>query len=194
MRGAKRFFLFLFLNFNSLQSLRLARDNAQLYSDQDLMLETPSIHSILNRDYIKVQIDVQSKDELLDQAIGMLKEHPAVRSFEAIEHDIRAREAQLSTGVGHAVAMPHARSNAVSETILGLVTTKEGVPYESIDDKPVQIIFVLVSDAGSVSPHIKILSRLSRLVNNSQVREDLIKAASVEEVIEIIHASEAAMV
>ena len=158
------------------------------------MLETPSIHSILDPDYIQVQVDAQSKDALLNQVIGMLKGHPAVLSFEAIEHDIRSRETQLSTGVGHAVAMPHARSHAVSETILGLVTTKEGVPYDSIDEKPVQIVFVLVSDAGSVSPHIKILSRLSRLVNNSQFREALIGAKTSDEVMDIVLSSEAAMV
>ena len=87
----------------------------------------------------------------------------------------------LSTGIGFGVAIPHARSSAVRELSLVCGLSPVPVPYDSIDGEPVQLFFLIVGPEASAGQHIKVLSRIARLVRREQLRRRLCEASSAEE-------------
>ena len=94
---------------------------------------------------------------------------------------VEERESVLSTGIGFGVAIPHARCAAVRElTVVGGVTA-EPVPFDSIDGEPVRLVFLIVGPEASAGLHVKILSRIARLVRRDTVRQQLVEAKTPDE-------------
>ena len=99
---------------------------------------------------------------------------------------IEERESVLSTGVGFGVAIPHARSPAVRElAIVGGVST-EPVPYDSIDGEPARLFFLIVGPESSAGLHVRILSRIARLVRRDGVRRQLVEARTPDEFYQVL--------
>src|SRR3972149_8964539 len=78
-----------------------------------------------------------------------------------------AREQLGSTGIGDGVAIPHGKLNSLSEELLVLGRSREGVDFNSMDGKPAHLFFLLMGPEESVGTHLKALARLSRLLKNS---------------------------
>ena len=94
---------------------------------------------------------------------------------------VEERESVLSTGVGFGVAIPHARSSAVRELAIVGGVSAEPVPYDSIDGEPVRLFFLIVGPESSAGLHVKILSRIARLVRRDGVRRHLVEARTPDE-------------
>lgn len=90
------------------------------------------------------------------------------------------RESVLSTGIGFGVAIPHARSAAVRELIMVAGVTPRPVPFDAIDGEPVRLLFLIVGPEASAGSHVKILSRIARLVRRESVRQQLLEAADAD--------------
>lgn len=91
------------------------------------------------------------------------------------------REAVLSTGIGFGVAIPHARSDAVREIGVVAGVSPSPVPYDTIDGEPVRLFFLIVGPEGSAGLHVKLLSRIARLVRRESVRRQLLEAATSDD-------------
>jgi mannitol/fructose-specific phosphotransferase system IIA component (Ntr-type) len=90
------------------------------------------------------------------------------------------RESVLSTGIGFGVAIPHARSAAVRELIMVAGVTPRPVPFDAIDGEPVRLLFLIVGPEASAGSHVKILSRIARLVRRESVRQQLFEAVDAD--------------
>lgn len=94
---------------------------------------------------------------------------------------VEERESVLSTGIGFGVAIPHARSPAVRELAIVSGVSAAPVPYDSIDGEPVRLFFLIVGPEASAGLHVKILSRIARLVRRDGVRRHLVEARTPDE-------------
>jgi mannitol/fructose-specific phosphotransferase system IIA component (Ntr-type) len=103
---------------------------------------------------------------------------------------VEERESVLSTGVGFGVAIPHARSSAVRELCVVGGVSAEPVPYDSIDGEPVRLFFLIVGPESSAGLHVKLLSRIARLVRRDGVRRDLIEARTPDEFYHVLRNAE----
>jgi nitrogen PTS system EIIA component len=101
------------------------------------------------------------------------------------------REAVLSTGIGFGVAIPHARSAAVRELTMVAGVTSSPVPYDAIDGEPVRLFFLIVGPESSAGLHVKILSRIARLVRRDSVRQQLLEATTADAFYNILLDAEA---
>jgi len=104
---------------------------------------------------------------------------------------VEERESVLSTGIGLGVAIPHARSSAVRELVVVGGVAAEPVPYDSIDGEPVRLFFLIVGPEASAGLHVKILSRIARLVRRDAVRQQLVEAKTPDELYHILLDAEA---
>jgi mannitol/fructose-specific phosphotransferase system IIA component (Ntr-type) len=102
-----------------------------------------------------------------------------------------ARESVLSTGIGFGVAIPHARSAAVRELTMVAGVTPRPVPFDAIDGEPVRLLFLIVGPEASAGSHVKILSRIARLVRRESVRQQLLEAADADAFCHVILDAEA---
>jgi mannitol/fructose-specific phosphotransferase system IIA component (Ntr-type) len=97
--------------------------------------------------------------------------------FAAIEE----REAVLSTGVGHGVAIPHGRSGQVGSLLVSAGVVPAPIEYGSLDGLPVRLLFLLVGPESEAGLHVKALSRITRLVRQPLVRERLLGTRNGDE-------------
>jgi nitrogen PTS system EIIA component len=126
--------------------------------------------------------------------IAELTRHLVDRSgggFDEVRSAVEERESVLSTGIGFGVAIPHARSAGVRElTVIGGVSDAP-VPFDSIDGEPVRLFFLIVGPEASAGLHVKILSRIARLVRREGVRQRLVGAKSNDEFYQVLLDAEA---
>ena len=123
----------------------------------------------MTEEYISLNRVLKDKGELIDALVEQLSDHPSVTDLAQLKQDIRDREALQSTGVGKGIAIPHAKTVAVNGPVMSLVTLKDGVDYDSFDKQDVKVAFLIAGQKNAASMHIRILSRLSRLLNIDDV-------------------------
>jgi fructose-specific phosphotransferase system IIA component len=151
---------------------------------------TTQLYQLLTPETIRVGLPGRRKDEVIDALVDLLAELPAVRDAERVRTAVFEREQVMSTGVGKGLALPHAKTPAVTETVAAFAVTQEPVEFGAIDTQPVRLIFLLVGPETAKSQHIKLLSRISRLMNRDAFRKRLLEATDAQQVLDIFEAGE----
>jgi mannitol/fructose-specific phosphotransferase system IIA component (Ntr-type) len=157
-------------------------------------------HSVILSELLSpatVNLDLQSTDrdsvlaELVDQ-IPQLAREPAAR--ETLLKALHERERLHSTGIGDGIALPHARNalvGLVDDSLVVFGRHARGIPYGAIDGVPARLFFLLL--APTVTQHLAILARLSRILRDPKLRQNLLIADSAEKVIALIWEAESKM-
>lgn len=145
---------------------------------------------ILTVDRIDLDLDVRTKDEVIENLVELVVKTVKGTNQEAILKAVRAREELMSTGVGNSVAIPHGKTNAVKSLVAAFGRCSVPVEYDALDGQPVSIVFLLVGPEDAAGPHIKALSRISRLLSYGEFRSRLGNATTSEEVLAAIAAEE----
>lgn len=149
------------------------------------------ITDILTEQYIKTDLPGATKEEILNALIELAATSDKVQDKEKIRDAIFEREKIMSTGVGSGFAIPHGKTDAVTDIVGALAVTAQPIDYKSLDEQPVRIVFLLIGRDSMVGPHIKLLSRISRLMNKEEFRSRLLEARSPSEVLDILRQEEA---
>ncbi|KAB2881103.1 PTS sugar transporter subunit IIA [bacterium] len=140
----------------------------------------------LNEKLIKIPLQKFEKKEIITEMIDVLTASGKIMDREKVLQAVLEREQMMSTGIGNSVAIPHGKSQGVQELVVALGITPQDVNFDALDGKPVRIVFMLVGPEKSSSVHIKMLSRISRLLNQSAFRKKLIDSKSGADVMQII--------
>lgn len=148
------------------------------------------ILEILKLDKIKVEFTGTTKEAVLNELIDSFIGDPRVLDIERVRNVVLEREKIMSTGIGNGFAIPHGKTDMVSEMIAAFGVLKNPVDFEALDEKPVNLIFLLVGHENSVAQHIKMLSRVSRIMNQENIREKLASTFSREEILQIFEAQD----
>lgn len=126
---------------------------------------------------VKVQLAADSKDAAVREMAVMLAETGKVVDPEELLRAAFAREDQGSTGLGEEIAIPHAKTDAVTEPIVGFARSAEGVEWGSLDGTKAKLIFMItVPEAAAGDEHLRILALLSRKLMDTGFRERLTAA------------------
>jgi fructose-specific phosphotransferase system IIA component len=149
------------------------------------------ISDILTEDLVVTRLAGDSKDDILDAMIGLVATSPRVLDREKVRTAIFEREKIMSTGVGNGFAIPHGKTDAVSDIVAAFAVTAIPIDYDSLDEKPVRLVFLLVGKENLVGPHIKLLSRISRLMNKEEFRNRLLESKSPREILDLFRQEEA---
>lgn len=134
---------------------------------------------LLTPDRIRVPLAVADKAGALRELTQLLAARAGV-PVEPLLAAVLERENVLSTGIGHGIAIPHAKSSLVSELMLVSGSSPVGVPFEALDGEPVRLFFLLIGPDDAAGQHVKALSRIARLVRRESVRAALLSAATPE--------------
>lgn len=148
------------------------------------------ISDILSSDVIAVDLDTADKDDAIKKIIELASKSGKILDKDKVTHTIFEREKLVSTGVGKGFAIPHGKTDSISDVVAAFAITKEPIDFDSIDGEPVRFIFLLIGKENLLNTHIKLLSRISRLMNKDEFREKLLDAKSPEEVLEIFKEEE----
>lgn len=145
------------------------------------------ITELLTKDTILLNINGKQKEEAIDQLVGVLLKAGKITNQNDFKSAILKREGQSTTGIGDGIAIPHAKTAAVKEAAIAFGKSVAGVDYESLDGKPAHLFFMIAAPEGANNTHLEALARLSGLLMKAEVRYELLKAASSDEIIGIIN-------
>jgi fructose-specific phosphotransferase system IIA component len=149
------------------------------------------ISDILTEEFVITRLAGKSKEAIIDALIDRAARSPKVLDKDKVRTAIFEREKIMSTGVGNGFAIPHGKTDAVSEIVASFAVTEEAIDFESLDEKPVRLVFLLVGKDSLVGPHIKLLSRISRLMNKEEFRKKLLECGNPKDVIDLFRHEEA---
>lgn len=150
-------------------------------ADWDSFYKTMNIGELLDRTAISMRVGAANKKK----ALAVIAEL-AGRNFGlepgAVLDALAEREAAGSTGVGHGVAVPHARLEGLERMRGVFVRLEQPVEFGSVDDQPVDLLFALFAPKNAGAEHLRALARVSRLLRQGDLREQLRKARSADAV------------
>ena len=146
------------------------------------------INNMLSENCINLNLKGTTKSEIIDELVEILYAAGKLNDKEEYKKEILKREAQSSTGLEEGIAIPHAKTSAVKIPSIAFGLSKAGVDYESLDGEPSKLFFMIAAPANASDTHIEVLSKLTTTLLDDDVRENLLKAASPKEVIEILSA------
>lgn len=149
------------------------------------------ISDILNEGLVITGLDSKTKDEVINALVNLAGKSPKVLDLDRMRAAIFEREKKMSTGVGNGFAIPHCKTDAVTEIVAAFGITTTPIDYEALDDQPVRLVFLLVGRDNLVGPHIKLLSRISRLMHKEEFRNRLMEKQTPAQVMEAFKQEEA---
>ncbi len=143
------------------------------------------ICDVLQRETILTDMKANDKKEVLEELVDSVSRLAGVDRKELVKVLIE-RERLGSTGIGGGIAIPHGKMRNLKSLILNVGVSRQGVNFESIDNRPARIFFLLLTPENSTSLHLKILARLSRMLKNDVFKEKLLKASSSNEIFNVL--------
>ena len=150
---------------------------------------TNSITRYLDKKCISVNLKGHTKDEILDEMLTLLCQSGAVENREMVKQALKEREASMSTGIGNGIAIPHTKTNGVTETCVAIGIKADGMDYASLDGKPTNIFVMLVAPIDGANPLMRAMAAFSGALMHEEVRMALLNAKTPEGVIEILKGS-----
>ena len=149
-----------------------------------------TICEVLKPENVIPELKGTTKEEIIDELINLFKNDPRVSDITEVKKAVLEREKIMSTGVGHGFGIPHCKTNKVTEILAAFGKTKQPVDFDSLDGKPVNLLFLLIGKDNLVAPHIKLLSRISLLMNKGEIRESLLTAKTASDMYKIFQEEE----
>lgn len=134
------------------------------------------ISEILSEDFIIANLEPSTKSGVLETLCRFLKEKGVVKDDVTLQEALLEREKLGSTGIGENVAIPHAKSDDIDRIFCVFGKSENGIEYESLDQKPVNFVCLLLAPSNSTGQHLKALARIARLLKSQNLREDILKA------------------
>jgi fructose-specific phosphotransferase system IIA component len=145
---------------------------------------------VLKEELINISLKSTTRDECIKELIDKLVETNTIKNESTVFDAVLEREKIMTTGVGNGIAIPHCKHDDSPEFAVCLGVQSRGVDFQSIDQNPVKIVFLLVGPVNNPGLHIKLLSRISRLMSNEELRQQLLSCENDQEAFELIHEEE----
>jgi fructose-specific phosphotransferase system IIA component len=144
------------------------------------------ISDYLREDMICLNLKATGKEEAIRELGSFIRKAKEISNYEMFHKDVLEREKLASTGIGEEVAIPHARTDAVSGFVVAFGKSESGVEFESLDRKKARLIFLMgTPKTAGLDEYLVLLAHLTRLLKEESFRESLIKAQSPVEIIDI---------
>ncbi len=106
---------------------------------------------------------------------------PGLRA-EKVTKVLKEREELGTTGIGSGVAIPHGKLDDLDQMVIIVARSKEGVPFESADNKPVHVIFLLLAPDDAATQYLKTLAKISRVLRMEGVSQKILSAEGEEDI------------
>ncbi len=148
------------------------------------------ITDLLEENSIKLDANAENKTEVLEQIINIINQTGNIINIEEYKQVVFNREKEGTTGIGEGIAIPHGKSKAVKKATLAAMVIPNGVEFEALDNKKVNLIFLIAAPESRDNIHLEVLSRLSALLMDENFRENLKKAKTQKEFKQIIDNAE----
>ena len=147
-----------------------------------------NINDMLSPNSMLINFNGTSKKQVLEELSKLAEKNLGINSRTLLE-SLTKREKLGSTGVGNGVAIPHANNDKIDKPYVFVTTLVNALDFNSTDDQPVDIIFLLIAPDNNGSKHLQALALISRLLKNKELTTKLRGCKSTESAYAVISQS-----
>ncbi len=144
----------------------------------------------LQEKLIQFPLKSNNKIDVIGELLSLLEINHLIEHPEEVLEAVLDREKIMSTGVGNGVAIPHCKTAHTKEFAISLGIHPQGVDFQSLDNQPARIIFLLIGPDTMPGTHIRLLSRISRIIAKKEVRDFILTCTSAEEIYRYLQSQE----
>jgi len=144
------------------------------------------IKDLLQDDLVLEELKATDKMGVIREFAAHLKLAGKVADPEELVRVLVERESLGSTGIGDGIAIPHGKMGVARDMVVAFGRSKTGVDFQSLDNKPAYLFFLLVTPVDRPGDHLKTLARISRILKNPVLRDNLRNAAHRQELQRLI--------
>jgi len=134
-----------------------------------------TIEEVLAESCVIAHVQGVTKKDVLVELVSALTKANLIKNEKEVVNVILEREKLGSTGIGEGVAIPHGKLKGLKNIICVVGRSLQGVAFDAVDQKPVHIFFLLLAPENSASLHLKMLSRISKLLRDPSFRKRLME-------------------
>lgn len=140
---------------------------------------------MFSKERFKGNLTATTKLAVITELIDVLYQDGKLTDKEELKKAVLHRESEFTTGIGMGIAIPHGKCSAVKEAAITFGRSQAGIDYESMDDKPAYLFFLIAVPEDSSDIHLKALSEISRKLMHPDIRELIMNAQNFEEFIKV---------
>lgn len=140
----------------------------------------------LHESGISLNLAGKNKQEIIQNLVDLLTKVAPIQNTGRIVEALEEREKLKTTGIGSGIAIPHCKSDEVDDVCIAIGISKDGLEFESLDEKPAKFLFLLVAPEKGGSEHLKASAKIVRLFRDPDVQEAILKLDSSAEVMDLI--------
>jgi PTS system nitrogen regulatory IIA component len=144
------------------------------------------ITDIIQKEFIIEELKSRNKKEVLAELSGIFLTKLKNLDREAMLKTLLEREKLGSTSIGDGIAIPHGKLRGLDDLIVSFGRSKEGIDFSAVDNKPVNLFFLLMAPEHTTGQHLKALAKISRMLKDSAFKIRLMEAKSKDELYEAI--------
>ena len=148
------------------------------------------ITDLLTKESIDLNVKASNKKDVIEKAVDLMQHNGNIKDKAEYLKLVMKREEEGTTGVGEEIAIPHGKGEVIAKPGLAAMVIPDGVDFESLDGKPIKLLFLIAAPDNKENVHLEVLSRLSTLLMDEKFRKELINAKTKEEFLEIIEKAE----
>lgn len=134
---------------------------------------------------VKIPLESKDKPDVLRELVQVLKDADEIDDFDTVLSAVQEREDKGSTGLEKCIAVPHAKTPAVSSLKLAIGIAPEGIDFDALDKQPSKLFFLLVAAPDQSGPHVEALAEIAKLSRSNAFCRALANADSAAEVVEL---------
>lgn len=146
---------------------------------------------VLTPELVLIAPEVADRDQLFEAFARTFARAGLVTDGAEVVRRLVERETILSTGIGGGVAVPHAQLERLGRLVMAASVHPDGLPYPSLDEQPVRLVFCLLGDSTTAADHLAGLARLARLARRPGQLNRLVSAVSGDAFVSILAEIEA---
>lgn len=145
------------------------------------------LSEIVSEENINLNLEAVDKKEAFVKTAEIFYKNGVISSVDDYVKAVIKREDEFSTGIGYGLAIPHAKCSAVKKPAVAVVRLKNHIEYQSFDDEPIKMLFMIAVPEQGADEHIKILSTLSRKFMHEEFRNALKAAKTPSDIIAVLN-------
>jgi len=145
-----------------------------------------NLKTVITTDTIDLNLKGTTKKEIINELLDILVRTGKIQDREAALTAVMDREEKMSTGMKHGIAIPHGKCAATEDLVACIGISEKPVDFDSLDKQPCRIFIMTLSPVEKTGPHLQFLAEVSLLFKSAGKRDEILKASTPEEVLEIL--------
>jgi len=145
-----------------------------------------NLRTVLTPETVNLHLKGTSKEAIIDELLDMLVQAGKVKDKAVARACVLDREQKMSTGMKHGIAIPHGKTDSVSDLVACIGISDHPVDFDSLDQEPCRIFIMTLSPIDKTGPHLQFLAEVSLLFKSAEKRQEILNAVDKSDIIRVL--------